>query len=55
MMRDGASRPSPVMDIPFSWVYLATVISFAGMSITATFHLFGRSEQGTFESAGEVL
>ncbi|MBY6160259.1 TRAP transporter small permease [Mameliella alba] len=39
MMQKGASRPSPVLDIPFSWVYLATVIGFAGMAISQTVHL----------------
>lgn len=41
MMQKGATRPSPVLDIPFSWVYLATVICFAGMSMTAAFRLAG--------------
>ena len=41
MMQKGATRPSPVLDIPFSWVYLATVICFVGMSITASLRLIG--------------
>lgn len=45
MMLKGASRPSPVLDIPFSWVYLATVLCFTGMSITATLRFFGIVER----------
>ena len=41
MMQKGATRPSPVLDIPFSYVYLAAVIGFAGMSITSLLRLFG--------------
>lgn len=41
MMQKGATRPSPVLDIPFSWVYLATVIGFAGMAITQMFRVAG--------------
>ena len=41
MMSLGATRLSPVMRIPFSWVYLATVISFAVMSATAILRLLG--------------
>lgn len=41
MMSLGATRVSPVMRIPFSWVYLATVISFAVMSATAILRLLG--------------
>lgn len=41
MMQEGATRPSPVLDIPFSWVYLANVISFAGMSVTSALRLAG--------------
>ncbi|MGH1464838.1 MAG: TRAP transporter small permease [Cognatishimia sp.] len=40
MMQKGATRPSPVLDIPFSYVYLATTISFIGMSITSLLRLF---------------
>ena len=42
MMLKGATRPSPVLDIPFSFVYLATVICFAGMSITSGLRMFGK-------------
>ncbi|WP_081758986.1 TRAP transporter small permease [Thioalkalivibrio sp. HK1] len=42
MMLKGASRPSPVLDIPFSYVYLATFICFAGMSITSLLRLLDR-------------
>ena len=41
MMQKGATRPSPVLDIPFSYVYLAAVIGFAGMSITSFLRLIG--------------
>lgn len=41
MMALGATRPSPVLRIPFSWVYLATVIAFGVMSITALLRLLG--------------
>lgn len=41
MMQKGATRPSPVLDIPFSYVYLATVIGFAGMSVTSFLRLIG--------------
>jgi TRAP-type C4-dicarboxylate transport system permease small subunit len=41
MMQLGATRLSPVMRIPFSWVYLATVISFGAMSITSVLRLLG--------------
>jgi len=45
MMLKGASRPSPVMRIPFSFVYLATVLSFAEMSVSSLLRLF--AEKGT--------
>lgn len=41
MMQKGATRPSPVLDIPFSLVYLATVICFLGMTITSALRLIG--------------
>lgn len=41
MMLKGATRMSPVLDIPFSLVYLATVLAFSLMTITATLRLFG--------------
>ncbi|WP_179381660.1 TRAP transporter small permease [Jannaschia marina] len=41
MMQAGATRPSPVLDIPFSWVYLATVLAFAGMTVTAMLRFAG--------------
>lgn len=43
MMQKGASRPSPVLDIPFSWVYLATVIGFAGMAVSQLARLVGHA------------
>ncbi|UWQ19893.1 TRAP transporter small permease [Jannaschia sp. M317] len=39
MMGKGATRPSPVMDIPFSYVYLACAIGFAVMSASAALRL----------------
>lgn len=39
MMQKGASRPSPVLNIPFSWVYLATLVGFAGMAVSQLFRL----------------
>lgn len=41
MMQKGASRPSPVLDIPFSFVYLATFLCFAGMTVTSALRLAG--------------
>ena len=51
MMLQGATRLSPVIRIPFSWVYLATVIAFAVMSLTAILRLLGLKAAG--EDAGE--
>lgn len=51
MMQNGATRPSPVLDIPFSWVYLATVIGFAGMSISQVARLLGRAADFQPETA----
>jgi TRAP-type C4-dicarboxylate transport system permease small subunit len=41
MMQKGASRPSPVLNIPFSFVYLATLTCFAGMTLTSALRLCG--------------
>lgn len=41
MMILGATRLSPVMRIPFYWVYLATVIAFSMMAVTAVLRLAG--------------
>lgn len=41
MMVQGATRPSPVMRIPFSLVYLATFLSFSVMSATSLLWLIG--------------
>lgn len=41
MMIKGMTRVSPVMDIPFLWVYLAPLISFGIMSLTTLCRLFG--------------
>ena len=53
MMNKGATRPSPVLDIPFSFVYLATVISFAGMSVFSILRLLGVIKH--VEQAEEVV
>ncbi len=55
MMQKGASRPSPVLDIPFSWVYLATLICFVGMSIAAVLRLIGVIDEPAAHSSEEVL
>ncbi|GAA6207548.1 TRAP transporter small permease [Cognatishimia sp. WU-CL00825] len=55
MMGKGASRPSPVLDIPFSYVYLATAICFAGMSLTSVLRLTGLMAQPDLNQAEEVL
>lgn len=55
MMQKGATRPSPVLDIPFSWVYLATVICFAGMSITAVLRTVGVLAQTDTDELEEAL
>lgn len=55
MMQKGATRPSPVLDIPFSWVYLATLISFVGMSLTSALRLLGLIEPPLVDALEEVL
>lgn len=55
MMQKGASRPSPVLDIPFSFVYLATVICFASMTVTSMFRLLGFAQTPEFAPIEEVL
>lgn len=50
MMELGATRFSPVMRLPFSWVYLAVVISFAAMSVTAVLRLLGLAEEPSNEA-----
>ncbi|MEV8467523.1 TRAP transporter small permease [Fluviibacterium sp. DFM31] len=39
MMGKGASRMSPVMDIPFSYVYMAPLIGFSLLTVTALLRL----------------
>lgn len=41
MLMQGASRVSPVLRIPFSWVYLAPAIAFGLMTIAAALRLLG--------------
>lgn len=55
MMQKGATRPSPVLDIPFSWVYLATLIAFVGMSLTSALRLLGLMDPPAAEAMEEVL
>lgn len=52
MMLKGASRPSPVLDIPFSFVYLSTFICFAGMSLTSVMRLSGVLPKTPFDLKG---
>ena len=40
MMMQGATRLSPVMRIPFSFVYLSTFLAFTVMAATAALRLF---------------
>jgi len=44
MMGKGATRPSPVLRIPFSWVYLAPLVGFSLMALSACRRLFGLTE-----------
>ena len=53
MMQNGATRPSPVLRIPFLYVYLATAICFVGMSITSALMLFGLIERPDPTPAGD--
>lgn len=55
MMQKGATRPSPVLDIPFSWVYLATLIAFVGMSLTSALRLLGLMDPPPVDAMEEVL
>ena len=55
MMQKGATRPSPVLDIPFSWVYLATLIAFAGISLTSALRLLGLMDPPPVDAMEEVL
>lgn len=55
MMLKGATRPSPVLDIPFSYVYLATTICFAGMTVTACLRLAGIVDEPAPEDSAEAL
>lgn len=55
MMQKGATRPSPVLDIPFSYVYLATTICFVGMSVTSALRLLNIIEDPQSASVEEIL
>ena len=56
MMQKGASRPSPVLGIPFSYVYLAPLVSFAVMSLhgAAEFWQLFTKKRATAEAPGEA-
>ncbi|WP_114390742.1 TRAP transporter small permease [Notoacmeibacter marinus] len=41
MMIEGATRPSPVLRIPFSYVYLAPLLSFSLMAVSDLLQLLG--------------
>jgi TRAP-type C4-dicarboxylate transport system permease small subunit len=55
MMLKGATRPSPVLRLPFSWVYLATFLAFLEMSVSAALRLFGILPAPEEEDEVEVL
>lgn len=55
MMQKGATRPSPVLDIPFSWVYLATLIAFVGMSLTSALRLLGLMDPPPVDALEDVV
>ncbi len=55
MMTKGATRNSPVMRIPFFWVYLATFLSFAAMSVTSVCRLVGAIPEPAGPHGDEVL
>ncbi len=56
MMGKGATRMSPVMDIPFSYVYLAPFIAFSIMTLGALLDIFSPGLlAGKDEDAAEVL
>lgn len=55
MMLQGASRPSPVLRIPFSMIYLATFIAFAEMSVTTALRLIGLMPSSSNDLKAEVL
>jgi len=55
MMQKGATRPSPVLDIPFSWVYLATLLAFVGMSLTSALRLLGLMDPPPVDALEDVV
>ena len=56
MMLKGATRPSPVLRIPFSLVYLAPLIAFALMAINAVLRFVGavQAEPAANVEGGEL-
>lgn len=56
MMLKGATRPSPVLRIPFSLVYLAPLIAFTLMAINAVLRFTGlaEAEQAASAEAGDL-
>ncbi|MDB6179273.1 TRAP transporter small permease [Paracoccus sp. Z330] len=55
MMIKGATRPSPVLRIPFSLVYLAPLLSFSLMALTDLLRLTGIDKTAGPMSEGDVL
>ena len=55
MMGKGATRLSPVLRIPFTWVYLATVLCFAIMSIHAFLSLVGIVPEPEADRSGDEV
>lgn len=55
MMLKGATRPSPVLRIPFSYVYLAPLIAFSLMSFNALLRLFGLVKAVEVNDAAEEI
>lgn len=55
MMIQGASRPSPVLRIPFSLVYLATFLAFIEMTATAALRVIGVTSESSSGLTPEVL
>lgn len=55
MMLKGMTRLSPVVNIPFLWVYLAPLLSFGVMSLTTVCRLFGLIPEPHVSKQEEVL
>ena len=55
MMQKGATRPSPVLDIPCSCVYLATLLALVGMSLTSALRLLGLMDPPPVDALEDVV